>query len=95
MSETIGSVTKDKFHNFVLYCSAMEGVSNESLLKLNEADRMTATCLLALFKDQLTPDIMASAKARCLKDIALVPRGLNLDQKHVDKICAYLELFHM
>ena len=73
----------------------MDGVSNDSLLQLKDADNMTATCLLALFKDQLTPAIMVSAKARRLNDIALVPKGLNLDHNHVDKICAYLELFHM
>ena len=95
MITTIGQVTKEKFHNFVVYCLALDGVSSEDRQELELADKMTATCLLALFKEQLTPAVMKSVKQRQLSEVALLPAGLRLETEHVEKICAYIELFHM
>lgn len=93
MSKTLGTVTKEKFHNFVVYCKGIESVPDKTRKELEDMDNLSATMLLTSFREHVSPHIEKIAQ----QDISVlswcIPSGVVLNHEQITKICRYLELF--
>ena len=93
MTQTIGEVTKQKFHNFVVFCGSIEHISQEAKGKLDDLDKQSAMILLSIFREYVSPH-MEQIKQRDISAMAwCIPSGVMLDHGQIDRLCNYFELF--
>lgn len=94
MAQSIGDVTKEKFHNFVEFCINDVGVNEQEEATLRDADQQTATILLTAIKQNISPHIQAVRE----RDVKVLQETLQMKptmtRQQLEKVCLYMELFH-
>lgn len=94
MAQSIGELTKEKFHNFVEYCVNEIGVTEKEAETLQDADKQSATILLTAIKQNISPHIdgiRARDKFVLHQTFQMRP---TMTEAQVEKVCLYMELFH-
>ena len=68
-NKTVGSVLKEKFGNFVVFCTTKLPISNECTLQLQKMDNLPVEVLVALFIEYLIPcrEMIANTDLKALE----------------------------